>query len=58
VSAKNSRFFTSAGRGVGAQVMKRMFLAKEQKKKWKNVVLFLSDMKFSFILRRIFPRPQ
>jgi hypothetical protein len=31
-SAKNSRFITNAGGEAGAQVIKRMFLAREQKK--------------------------
>jgi hypothetical protein len=53
-SAKNSRFITSAGGGVGAQVIKRMFLAQE-KKRWKKVFLFLSDMKFCF-MKRLFQR--
>jgi hypothetical protein len=53
-SAKNSRFITSVG-GGGAQVIKMVFLAREQKIRWKNVFLFLSDMKFCFI-KRLSPR--
>jgi diacylglycerol kinase family enzyme len=30
-SAKNSRFITSAGGGVGARVIKRLFKAREKK---------------------------
>jgi hypothetical protein len=33
--------FLSAGGGVGARVKKRLFLAREQKIRWKNVFLFL-----------------
>jgi hypothetical protein len=32
---------------LGARMIKRMFLAKDQKR-WKNDVLFLSDIKLSF----------
>jgi hypothetical protein len=39
-SAKNSRFITNAGGGVGARVIKRMFLARAPKIRWKNVFLF------------------
>jgi hypothetical protein len=56
-SAKNSRFITSAGEGVGARVIKRMFLTREQKIRWKKVFLFLSDMKFCF-MKRLLPRPR
>jgi hypothetical protein len=35
-NAKNSRFITSAGGGVGAPVIKQMFLAREQKIRWKK----------------------
>jgi hypothetical protein len=56
-SAINSRFITSAGGGVGARVIKWMFLAREQKIRWKNVFLFLSDMKFCF-MKQLFPRPR
>jgi hypothetical protein len=35
-----------------ALVIKRLFLAKEQKIRWEKVFLFLSDMKFCFMKRR------
>jgi hypothetical protein len=35
----------------------RFFLAREEKIRWKNVFLFLSDMNFCF-MKQLFPRPR